>query len=113
MAIGQFVGALFKTHPLLSLGVAEFFISNVLPKSLGSSDLMNRFGVCLISDMAEYLCFELLPKDWGSFLVPLLENSRHENLQIRQAACYGLGVYIHRSPTSVAQPNLKTVMNTL
>ena len=57
MAISELIGALFKTHKTMTLGFANFLITNILPRVFteNQSENMLKFGIFLIDDMVEYL----------------------------------------------------------
>lgn len=62
VAISELIGILFKTHKDMTIDLAKFLISNVLPSAFkeGQSEIMNKFGIFLIDDMLEYLGYEIL-----------------------------------------------------
>jgi len=57
VAISELIGTLFKTHKTMTLGLANFLISNILPKVFteDQSENMLKFGIFLIDDMSEFL----------------------------------------------------------
>ena len=111
VAISELTGALFKTHKQMAMGLANFLIYNILPKVFveGQSDNMLKFGIFLIDDVVEYLGYELLPKEWFEFGNLLLKYVCQKNCVLRQAACYGLGVFGQNTPTSVLQTDTISV----
>jgi hypothetical protein len=113
VAISEFIGALFRTHKEMTLGLVEYLLTTVLPKVFDVSDLMNKFGLFLIDDMVEYLGFELLQVRWNDFLMPLLKYSLDKNVVTRQAACYGLGVYAQNTPPLVFKPFIEASLKVL
>jgi hypothetical protein len=98
VAISELMGALFKTHKEMTMNLVEYIINSVLPKVFELSDNMNKFGLFLIDDMVEYLGYELLKVRWNDFLIPLLKYSIDKNVVVRQAACYGVGIYAQNTP---------------
>lgn len=113
MAISELIGALFKTHKEMTLNLVEYIIAQVLPKVFGLSDGMNKFGLFLIDDMVEFLGYEILKGRWADFLIPLLKYALDKNVVIRQAACYGIGIYAQNTPPAVYQPFLERTLQTL
>ncbi|MDD2840641.1 MAG: hypothetical protein PHY80_06050 [Rickettsiales bacterium] len=57
VAISELIGILFKTHKTMTIELAKFLISNILPSAFkeGQSEIMHKFGIFLIDDMVEYL----------------------------------------------------------
>ena len=109
VAISELIGALFKTHKTMTLGLANFLISNILPQVFteGQSENMLKFGIFLIDDMAEYLGYDLLQSHWSSFSQVLLKYTAEKSCVLRQAACYGVGILASSTPTTVM--NAETV----
>lgn len=107
------MGALFKTHKEMTMNLVEYIITTVLPKVFGLSDNMNKFGLFLIDDMVEYLGYELLKARWGDFLLPLMEYTKDKNVAVRQAACYGMGLYAQNTPPDVFKPCIEKTVERL
>lgn len=95
VAISELIGIIFKTHTDLSLPLAEYLISNILPSVLnpGLSENTYKFAIFLIDDMVEYLGFTRLQNHWEMFGKVLMGFCSEKSCELRQAACYGLGVY--------------------
>ena len=94
-SISDFFGALFETHKQLTLELVDEIIKKYLPKYLldSSSNFEKLLGLLLLGDMAEFLHQELLSKIWNDILNILIKYSPHSNYEVRNAACYGLGVF--------------------
>lgn len=107
------MGALFKTHKEMTMNLVEYIINSVLPKVFGLSDNMNKFGLFLIDDMVEYLGYQLLNVRWNDFRIPLLKYSIDKNVVIRQAACYGMGVFAQNTPAEVFKPFIEETLKVL
>eukprot|EP01015_Nassula_variabilis_P025412 TRINITY_DN4966_c0_g1_i2.p1 TRINITY_DN4966_c0_g1~~TRINITY_DN4966_c0_g1_i2.p1 ORF type:complete len:232 (-),score=41.64 TRINITY_DN4966_c0_g1_i2:138-833(-) len=56
------------------------------------SNIIRRFGVFLADDMIEYLGVELIPEEWPHLSEALLRYATDLSPDVRQAACYGIGV---------------------
>ena len=94
-SISDFFGALFETHKQLTLELVDEIIKKYLPKFLldTSSNFEKLLGLLLLGDMAEFLHQELLSKIWNDICNILIKYSPHANYEVRNAACYGLGVF--------------------
>lgn len=103
VAISELIGALFKTHKTMTLGFANYLITNVLPQVFTEQQTENmlKFGIFLIDDMVEFLGYELLQAHWASFSQVLLKYTSEKSCVLRQAACYGLGIFASMTPSSV------------
>lgn len=47
----------------------------------------------MIDDMVEYLGYNKLSKHWDEFGKVLMGFASEKSCELRQAACYGLGIY--------------------
>ena len=94
-SLSDFFSALFETHKNLTLELVDKIIKTYLPKFLSdsSSNFEKLLGLLLLGDMAEFLNQELLSAIWGDICKILIKYSPHPNYEIRNAACYGLGVF--------------------
>lgn len=103
VAISELIGALFKTHKTMTMGLANFLISNILPQVFteGQTENMLKFGIFLIDDMVEFLGYELLQSQWVNFSQVLIKYICEKSCVLRQAACYGLGIFASMTPSSV------------
>lgn len=103
VAISELIGALFKTHKTMTLGLANYLIYNILPKVFieNQTENMLKFGIFLIDDIVEFLGYDLLPNEWVSFATVLLKYTCEASCVLRQAACYGLGIFAERTPASI------------
>jgi hypothetical protein len=83
--------------------LAHHVIKTVLPEvfKTGQSENMYKFGIFIIDDMIEYLGFERLKENWFHFGALLVQFSQEKSCVIRQAACYGLGIFAENTPTAV------------
>jgi phosphatidylglycerophosphatase A len=57
VAISELIGALFKTHKNMTLGLANYLIYNILPAVFieNQTENMLKFGIFLIDDIVEFL----------------------------------------------------------
>ena len=94
-SLSDFFGALFETHKNLTLELVDKIIKEYLPIYFkdDSSNFEKTLGLLLVDDMAEFLQQELLNNIWGDILKIMLKYSSHNNYEVRNAACYGLGVF--------------------
>ncbi|EGR29723.1 importin 5, putative [Ichthyophthirius multifiliis] len=102
--IAELIGVLFKTHKQKTLPFAQDLYSEVLPKVIDTkvSDKMHKFGIFLIDDMVEFLGFEFLGEQkWDEFLKALSHFVLDKNIQVRQAAAYGLGIFSINTPVQI------------
>ena len=94
-SISDFFGALFETHGHLTMELVNEIINNYIPKFLleTSSNFEKLLALLLLGDMAEFLKQELLSKIWGDICTILIKYSPHSDYEVRNASCYGLGVF--------------------
>ena len=94
-SISDFFGSLFETHGYLTNELVDEIIKNYIPTFLkeSSSNFEKLLALLLLGDMAEFLKQDLLSKIWGDICTILIKYSPHPNYEIRNAACYGLGVF--------------------
>lgn len=87
----------------MTLGLANFLVYNVLPKVFveNQTENMLKFGIFLIDDIVEFLGYDLLPNEWASFATVLLKYTSENSCVLRQAACYGLGIFAERTPSNI------------
>ena len=87
----------------MTLGLASFLIENILPRVFtpDQSENMLKFGIFLIDDMVEFLGYDLLHTQWINFAKGLLQYTAEQSCVPRQAACYGLGIFAEKTPSSV------------
>jgi hypothetical protein len=114
VAISEVFGILFKTHKDLTTPIAEHLIQEVLPKVLQDnlSENSYKFAIFMIDDMVEHLGYSRLSNHWEKFGAVLQKYCNEKNPEVRQAACYGLGVYAQNTPISA--PNvIESWLNTL
>lgn len=50
---------------------------------------------------------------WGNFLNVFLKFSLHKSLAVRQAACYGLGIYAENTPPEIFKPSIEKSLQIL
>ena len=115
VAVSEIIGQLFKTHKEMNASLIEFITNNLLPKVFGEglSDTMHKFGIFLIDDMVEYLGYNIVPGMWNNFLTVFLKFCVHKSLPVRQAACYGLGIYAQNTPPEVFKPFIEKSLQVL
>ena len=94
-SISDFFGALFETHGYLTNELVDEIIKNYIPKFLqeSSSNFEKLLALLLLGDMAEFLKQEILSNIWSDICTTLIKYSPHSNYEIRNAACYGIGVF--------------------
>jgi hypothetical protein len=87
----------------MTSNLANFLINNILPSVFveNQSENMLKFGIFLIDDMVEYLGFEMLQQQWFTFSHALLKYTQEKSCVLRQAACYGLGIFAENTPNSI------------
>ena len=95
ISFSEFFAALFQTHKNLTLELVDKIIKKYLPIYFKdeSSNFEKRLGLLLVSDMAEFLQQSLLNNIWGDIEQIMIKYSSHNHYQVRNAACYGLGVF--------------------
>lgn len=100
MAVSELIGQLFKTHKEMNVNLIDYITKNLLPKVFadGLSDNMYKFGIFLVDDMIEYLGYSILPAIWGDFYKVFLKFCLNKSVTVRQASCYGLGIYAQNTP---------------
>jgi hypothetical protein len=108
VAISELIGILFKTHKSMTIDLAKYLISNYLPKAFkeDQSEIMHKFGIFLIDDMIEYLGYDVLQNEWFDFANILANFSQQKSCILRQAACYGLGIFAENTPAGVMNPEV-------
>ena len=94
-SLSDFFGALFETHKNLTLELVEKIIKDYLPIYFrdNSSNFEKTLGLLLVDDMAEFLQQDLLNNIWNDIKGIMLKYSSHSDYEVRNAACYGLGVF--------------------
>jgi hypothetical protein len=116
VAISELIGILFKTHKAMTIELAKFLINNILPSAFkeGQSEIMHKFGIFLIDDMVEYLGYDILQAEWFQFANILAKFSQEKSCILRQAACYGLGIFAESTPAGVMNADaLQNYLNSL
>ena len=94
-SLSDFFGAVFETHKNLTLELVDKIIKQYLPNYFKneSSNFEKTLGLLLVDDMAEFLQQNLLSNIWNDIEKIMLKYSDHEHYEVRNAACYGLGVF--------------------
>jgi hypothetical protein len=94
-SLSDFFGSLFETHKKLTLELVEKIIKQYLPIYFKeeSSNFEKTLGLLLVDDMAEFLQQDLLENIWGQIEQIMIKYSAHSHYEVRNAACYGLGVF--------------------
>lgn len=92
----------------MTIDLAKFLINNILPTAFkeDQSEIMHKFGIFLIDDMVEYLGYEILQAEWFGFANILAKFSQEKSCVLRQAACYGLGIFAESTPSGVMSPEV-------
>ena len=92
----------------MTIDLAKYLISNYLPKAFkeDQSEIMHKFGIFLIDDMIEYLGYDVLQNEWFDFANILANFSQQKSCILRQAACYGLGIFAENTPAGVMNPEV-------
>ena len=117
-SISDFFGALFETHGHLTLELVDEIIKNYIPNYLleTSSNFEKLLALLLLGDMAEFLKQDLLSKIWSDICTILIKYSPHSNYEVRNAACYGLGVFAQSTTqnfTEYGQNIINAVINVI
>lgn len=88
----------------MTVSIAEHLIINVLPNVLKPqlSENSYKFAIFMIDDMVEHLGYTRLSKHWEEFGKVLIGFCQYKNCELRQAACYGLGIYAQNTPTNAS-----------
>ena len=94
-SLSDFFGALFETHKNLTLELVDKIIKEYLPIYFrdDSSNFEKTLGLLLLDDMAEFLQQDLLNNIWEQIQQIMIKYSDHNHYEVRNAACYGLGVF--------------------
>ena len=99
-AIAGVFTAMFKTHTTESLPVVSYFLTTKLPALLdpnGKDDNV-KFAMFIIDDIVEFIGPERLGEVFLQLKDPLLSHVSATSPEIRQAACYGLGIFAMKCP---------------
>ena len=93
------IGALFKTHKEFCMDIAKKMVEDVLPKYFrnSASNFEKKMGLFIMDDMIEFLGQELLGNIWPDIIKILIQYVDNPSCEIRQAASYGLGEFIHHT----------------
>ena len=94
-SFSEFFGVLFDTHKKYTLEIVEKIIKEYLPKYFNdnSSSFEKSLGLLLVDDMAEFLQQDLISNIWDNICEILIKYSNHKDDEVRNSACYGLGVF--------------------
>ena len=94
-ALSEVLGALFKTHKDLCVPIVNFLFSNVFPRFLDSqaSPEDHKFAIFIIDDIIEFLGQGIAGDKWNALFEALAKHAAEPNDAVRQAACYGLGIF--------------------
>lgn len=94
-SLSDFFGALFETHKELTVELVDKIIKNYLPIYFKdtSSNFEKTLGLLLVDDMAEFLQQNILNNIWTDIQKTMIKYSDHPHYEVRNAACYGLGVF--------------------
>lgn len=104
-AISEVIGVIFKTQKELSLPIVNYLMTDVFPKFLTneSSDEDHKFVIFVIDDIIEFLGQKLVESSWNALGEALIRFAADNNDAVRQAACYGLGIYAANSEVTTFQ----------
>ena len=105
VSISELIGVIFKTHKEMNLFLVNYIVKDILPKVFTNnlSDNMYKFGIFLIDDMIEFLGYGILHGIWLDFYNVFSRFCLHKSVTVRQASCYGLGIYAQSTPPDVFQ----------
>ena len=94
-SFSEFFGVLFDTHKNYTLEIVEKIIKEYLPRYFNdnSSSFEKTLGLLLVDDMAEFLQQDLISNIWENILDILIKYSNNKDDEVRNSACYGLGVF--------------------
>jgi len=117
-SLSDFFGALFETHKDLTLELVDKIIKQYLPIYFKdeSSNFEKTLGLLLVDDMAEFLQQNLLSNIWGDIEKIMIKYSAHAHYEVRNAACYGLGVFSQfttQNYTNYGKDILSAIMNVI
>ena len=117
-SLSDFFGSLFETHKKLTLELVEKLIKEYLPIYFKeeSSNFEKTLGLLLVDDMAEFLQQDLLENIWGQIEQIMIKYSSHSYYEVRNAACFGLGVfsqYTKHDFSNYGKDILTAVMNVI
>ena len=104
-SFSEFFGVLFNTHKKYTLEVVDKIIKDYLPKyfSENSSSFEKNLGIILLDDMAEFLQQDLLSNIWDNICEILIKYSNNKDEEVRNSACYGLGVFSQYTSTNYSK----------
>ena len=94
-SFSEFFGVLFDTHKRYTLEIVNKIVTDYLPKYFNdnSSSFEKTLGLLLVDDMAEFLQQEIIGNIWDDICKILIKYSNHSDDEVRNSACYGLGVF--------------------
>ena len=94
-SFSEFFGVLFDTHKQYTLEIVEKIIKEYLPKYFkdSSSSFEKTIGLILVDDMAEFLQQDIISNIWDDICSILIKYSNNKDDEVRNTACYGLGVF--------------------
>ena len=94
-SFSEFFGVLFDTHKQYTLEIVEKIIKEYLPKYFkdNSSSFEKTIGLILVDDMAEFLQQDIISNIWDDICAILIKYSNNKDDEVRNTACYGLGVF--------------------
>lgn len=62
---------------------------------------MYKFSIFIIDDMIEYLGYQRLQAQWFDFYKAIQGFCAEKSCELRQAACYGMGILAENTPSNV------------
>ena len=94
-SFSEIFGVLFDTHKQYTLEIVGKIIKEYLPKYFrdDSSSFEKTVGLLLVDDMAEFLQQDIIGNIWDDLFQILIKYSNYKDDEVRNSACYGLGVF--------------------
>ncbi|CAG9327523.1 unnamed protein product [Blepharisma stoltei] len=94
-AISEVLGVIFKTQKEKSLPIINYLMTNTFPKLLSQEalDEDHKLVIFILDDIIEFLGQNLIKDYWNAIGEVLVKFATDTNDAVRQAACYGLGIF--------------------
>lgn len=104
---------LFKNEIVVK-ELLNFFANEVCEKCLASPrEQLIKIGLYIIDDALDYYTYHEIQAIWMKCLQLYLQHSTSEIHSIRQAGCFGLGIWIKKSPIEQVHAAYKDIENIL
>jgi hypothetical protein len=112
IGISEVIGALFKTHTELSLGIISYVYDQVLSTLLAPTAPAedHKLGIFIIDDIIEFVGPSLVNDKWLALQEALVRFADSKDDSVRQAAVYGLGQLATKSPPATFQQSAQLVL---